>query len=122
MADSKAAVRVVAQDRNLRSPGASVADPETTPGMSIVTAVADAHVHIHACYAPDELLDNAYANLSQSGAGEHAAANQALFLLMTETPVRLMTAIPQQVKSLILPSTSMTITVVQMMFAIHQQV
>ena len=84
VADFKAAVRVVAQDRNLRSPGASVADPETTPGMSIVTAVADAHVHIHACYAPDELLDNAYANLSRCGAGEHAGANQALFLLITE--------------------------------------
>ena len=69
VADFKAAVRVVAQDRNLRSPAASLTDPETTPGMSLVTAVADAHVHIHACYAPDELLDNAYANLSRCGAG-----------------------------------------------------
>jgi hypothetical protein len=48
--------------------------------MSTVTAVVDAHVHIHACYEPDELLGNAYANLS----GHAPGGNEALFLLMTE--------------------------------------
>lgn len=56
--------------------------------MSTVTAVVDAHVHIHACYEPDELLGNAYANLSENGlapAGSDVlAGGEALFLLMTE--------------------------------------
>jgi hypothetical protein len=49
--------------------------------MSIVTAVVDAHVHIHSCYRPDELLSNAYKNLSAAQDGRGAPA---LFLLMTE--------------------------------------
>jgi len=50
--------------------------------MSTVTAVVDAHVHIHPCYRTDELLSNAYANLS--AAQGHRAEERALFLLMTE--------------------------------------
>ncbi len=49
--------------------------------MSTVTAVVDAHVHLHPCYRPDELLSNAYKNLS---AAQNGSA-PALFLLMTET-------------------------------------
>lgn len=46
--------------------------------MSVVTAVVDAHVHIHPCYRADELLNHAHQNLS-------AAQGDALLLLMTET-------------------------------------
>jgi hypothetical protein len=52
--------------------------------MSTVTAVVDAHVHIHPCYQPDELLSNAYTNLSAAQETVVAPAEQALFLLMTE--------------------------------------
>ena len=55
--------------------------------MSIATAVVDAHVHIHACYELEELLDNAHLNLSSappSGAVRHGPRDQALFLLMAE--------------------------------------
>ena len=59
--------------------------------MSTVTAVVDAHVHIHPCYRPDDLLSNAYANLSSALAhgssgqgGRVPPENHALFLLMTE--------------------------------------
>jgi hypothetical protein len=52
--------------------------------MSTVTAIVDAHVHIHACYEPDELLDNAYGNLSRAREGGRAPETRALFLLMTE--------------------------------------
>jgi hypothetical protein len=59
--------------------------------MSTVTAVVDAHVHIHACYEPDELFDNAFANLSRaaglSSPKSTATAlpeRRAFFLLMTE--------------------------------------
>ena len=50
--------------------------------MSTVTAVVDAHVHIHPCYRPDDLLSNAYANLSAALAS--GPKNRALFLLMSE--------------------------------------
>jgi hypothetical protein len=53
--------------------------------MSTVTAVVDAHVHIHPCYQPDELLNNAYTNLSAARNGEAPSESRALFLLMTET-------------------------------------
>jgi hypothetical protein len=56
--------------------------------MSIATAVVDAHVHIHACYELEELLDNAHLNLSSappSGAVRNRPGGQALFLLMTES-------------------------------------
>lgn len=49
--------------------------------MSTVTAVVDAHVHFHSCYQPDELLTNAYRNLS---AAQDGRAAPAFFLLMTE--------------------------------------
>jgi hypothetical protein len=52
--------------------------------MTTVTAIVDAHVHIHACYAPDDLLDNAYGNLSRARETGRAPNNQALYLLMTE--------------------------------------
>ena len=52
--------------------------------MSIVTAIVDAHVHIHACYDPDDLLDNAYGNLSRARETGRAPDNQSPFLLMTE--------------------------------------
>jgi hypothetical protein len=52
--------------------------------MSIVTAIVDAHVHIHACYEPDDLLDNAYGNLSRARETGRAPNNQSLFLLLTE--------------------------------------
>ena len=50
--------------------------------MSAVTAVVDAHVHIHPCYQPDELLSNAHRNLSAAQGDSEA---RALMLLMTET-------------------------------------
>jgi hypothetical protein len=52
--------------------------------MSIVTAIVDAHVHIHACYEPDDVLDHAYGNLSRARETGRAPNNQSLFLLMTE--------------------------------------
>lgn len=58
--------------------------------MSTVTAVVDAHVHIHPCYRPDDLLSNAYANLSSAPNGGNGQGHlvppedRALFLLMTE--------------------------------------
>lgn len=53
--------------------------------MSTVTAIVDAHVHLHACYQPDELLDHAYKNLSTAASScGPSSASSALFLLMTE--------------------------------------
>jgi hypothetical protein len=52
--------------------------------MSDVTAVVDAHVHLHACYQADELLDCAWSNLSRACAPAPAAP-PAFFLLMAET-------------------------------------
>jgi hypothetical protein len=52
--------------------------------MSTVTAVVDAHVHIHPCYRPDDLLSNAYANLSAAQGDRIPPEDRALFLLMTE--------------------------------------
>jgi hypothetical protein len=52
--------------------------------MSTVTAVVDAHVHIHPCYRPDDLLSHAYANLSAAQGCRVPPENRALFLLMTE--------------------------------------
>jgi hypothetical protein len=46
--------------------------------MSPVTAVVDAHVHLHPCYEPDELLTRAHQNLS-------AAQGDALLLILTES-------------------------------------
>jgi len=59
--------------------------------MSTVTAVVDAHVHIHPCYRPDDVLTNAYTNLSAAFAPRSSGPelpipteHRALFLLMTE--------------------------------------
>jgi hypothetical protein len=52
--------------------------------MSRVTAVVDAHVHIHACYDIDEFFDHAYRNLSR--AQPHLADTaSAFYLMLTET-------------------------------------
>jgi hypothetical protein len=51
--------------------------------MTQVSAVVDAHVHIHACYDVDDFFDHAHRNLSRAlprGAG----APSAYYLLMTE--------------------------------------
>ena len=50
--------------------------------MSIVTAIVDAHVHLHTCYRADELLDNAVRNLSRARLQD--ATSCALYLLMAE--------------------------------------
>lgn len=52
--------------------------------MSPVTAVVDAHVHIHPCYQPDELLSNAHKNLSAVQVSRVSPEGRVLFLLMTE--------------------------------------
>ncbi len=53
--------------------------------MANVTACVDAHVHLHACYDPDDLLQNAYDNLSAvAGNGADHAARKACFLLLAE--------------------------------------
>ena len=51
--------------------------------MSRVIACVDAHVHLHPCYDPDELLQNAYDNLAAAsdGAGD---SRKAYFLLLAE--------------------------------------
>ena len=50
--------------------------------MTILTAIVDAHVHLHTCYRADELLDNAARNLS--AACPQNATGCALYLLMAE--------------------------------------
>jgi hypothetical protein len=52
--------------------------------MSTVTAIVDAHVHLHTCYRADELLDNAAQNLSAARAGSTPLPPQALYLLLAE--------------------------------------
>src|SRR6185437_3466429 len=53
--------------------------------MSQVVACVDAHVHLHSCYEPDDLLQNAYRNLAAAGNGSAAhAAPRAYFLLLAE--------------------------------------
>jgi hypothetical protein len=53
--------------------------------MTNVIACVDAHVHLHQCYDPDELLQNAYDNLS-AAARNAADRNRpvAYFLLLAE--------------------------------------
>jgi hypothetical protein len=53
--------------------------------MANVIACVDAHVHLHSCYDPDDLLRNAYDNLS-AAAGSDAGhpARTAYFLLFAE--------------------------------------
>jgi hypothetical protein len=52
--------------------------------MVSVTACVDAHVHLHQCYDPDELLQNAYANLNAASNGATHAPRRAYFLLFAE--------------------------------------
>lgn len=53
--------------------------------MSHVIACVDAHVHLHSCYDPDDLLQNAYDNLSAvAGDGADPSRRVAYFLLLAE--------------------------------------
>ncbi|MGB6487931.1 MAG: PQQ-binding-like beta-propeller repeat protein [Steroidobacteraceae bacterium] len=52
--------------------------------MGHVIACVDAHVHLHSCYDPDELLQNAYDNLAAASNGVDRAARKAFFLLLAE--------------------------------------
>ena len=53
--------------------------------MANVIACVDAHVHLHSCYDPDDLLRNAHDNLSAAaGNGTDRAAPRAYFLLLAE--------------------------------------
>jgi hypothetical protein len=53
--------------------------------MAKVIACVDAHVHLHSCYDPDDLLQNAYDNLSAvAGNGTDGTASRAYFLLLAE--------------------------------------
>ena len=52
--------------------------------MSHVIACADAHVHLHSCYDPDDLLQNAYENLSAASNGTAPQEPRAYFLLLAE--------------------------------------
>ncbi|HEV2213173.1 MAG TPA: hypothetical protein VGS99_07480, partial [Gammaproteobacteria bacterium] len=52
--------------------------------MASVIACVDAHVHLHSCYDPDELLQNAYDNLAAASNGVAHAHRTAYFLLLAE--------------------------------------
>ncbi|MDE2049750.1 MAG: hypothetical protein KGL45_00730 [Gammaproteobacteria bacterium] len=52
--------------------------------MSNVIACVDAHVHLHSCYDPDDLLQNAYDNLAAASDGVERAGARAYFLLLAE--------------------------------------
>jgi hypothetical protein len=52
--------------------------------MAHVIACVDAHVHLHPCYDPDELLDHAYANLAAAAQEGRIALPPAYFLLLAE--------------------------------------
>jgi hypothetical protein len=52
--------------------------------MANVIACVDAHVHLHRCYDPDDLLRNAYANLAAASNGAAPAVSRAYFLLLAE--------------------------------------
>ena len=52
--------------------------------MSNVIACVDAHVHLHQCYDPDDLLQNAYDNLAAATDGEDREVSRAYFLLLAE--------------------------------------
>src|SRR5665213_3241805 len=51
--------------------------------MAQVTAIVDAHVHIHACYDIDEFFDHAYRNLSRARP-RTADSPSAFYLMLTE--------------------------------------
>jgi hypothetical protein len=52
--------------------------------MPKVIACVDAHVHLHPCYDPDELLQNAYDNLAAATERAGRSAPKAYFLLLAE--------------------------------------
>jgi hypothetical protein len=52
--------------------------------MASVIACVDAHVHVHSCYDPDELLQNAHDNLVAASNGADLADRRAYFLLLAE--------------------------------------
>jgi hypothetical protein len=52
--------------------------------MAKVIACVDAHVHLHPCYDPDDLLQSAYENLAAASAAAEAEAGRACFLLLAE--------------------------------------
>ncbi|MGH8295047.1 MAG: hypothetical protein ACRETZ_06065 [Steroidobacteraceae bacterium] len=52
--------------------------------MANVIACVDAHVHLHPCYDPDELLQNAYDNLAAAGTEAERKRPVACFLLLAE--------------------------------------
>ena len=52
--------------------------------MSHVIACVDAHVHLHPCYDPDDLLQNAHENLAAATHGSAQTAPRAYFLLLAE--------------------------------------
>jgi len=52
--------------------------------MSNVIACVDAHVHLHSCYDPDDLLQNAYDNLAAAAGGSERTTPKAYFLLLAE--------------------------------------
>jgi hypothetical protein len=52
--------------------------------MTHVIASVDAHVHLHACYDPDRLFENAHANLCAPRSGPARAEPLACFLLLAE--------------------------------------
>ena len=52
--------------------------------MAKVIACVDAHVHLHPCYDPDELLQNAYDNLAAATDRAGGSVPKAYFLLLAE--------------------------------------
>ena len=52
--------------------------------MSMVTAIVDAHVHLHACHDPDALFSSAARNLSRARLETARGGERALFLLLAE--------------------------------------
>ena len=52
--------------------------------MANVIACVDAHVHLHQCYDPDDLLRNAYDNLAAASASRASEERVASFLLLAE--------------------------------------
>ena len=52
--------------------------------MPKAIACVDAHVHLHACHDPDDLLQNAYDNLVAASDGAGFGARKAYFLLLAE--------------------------------------
>jgi hypothetical protein len=52
--------------------------------MANVIACVDAHVHLHSCYDPDDLLQNAYDNLAAASIDRDRNERVACFLLLAE--------------------------------------